>query len=144
MNGDKWVGKFKDIGRDEIPDKPEPVVRKYKSRSGGRRGKIDEQRERIERSFNDATGRTGRVERALILWRKGMVSQMEDAIDESGHKVKDVWQVASGTNKHQSYMVFEGVCMCEDKDHNGGQDCKHELAVLMHKGDEIDGIKYTL
>ena len=143
MTDEKWVGKFAELGVEDLPDENEPVVRTSHGRKS-KRGKVDEQRERIERSFNDATGRTGRVERALILWRKGMVSHMEEAVDESGHKVEDVWQVASGTNKHQSYMVFEGECMCEDKDHNGGQDCKHELAVMMHKGDEIDGIKYTL
>ena len=143
MTDAKWVGKFANIGRDEIPDKPEPVARTYKSRRG-RKGKVDEQRERIERSFNDASGRTGRVERALRLWKAGMVQHEDEAVDDNGNKVEDVWQVASQTDKHQSYMVFEGVCMCEDKNHNGGQDCKHELAVLMVKGEEIDGIKYTL
>jgi len=143
MNGDKWVGKFKDIGLDEIPDKPEPVVRTYKA-GRGRSGKADVEKDRHERAFADATGRTGRVERALRLWKAGMVTQVEDAKDDSGHILSDMYQVQSQTDKHNSYMVMEGLCHCGDKDHNGGQECKHELAVIMYKGDEIDGIKYTL
>ena len=143
MTDAKWVGKFEELGVEELPDKSEAVVRTSHG-SKSKRGKVDEQRERIERSFNDASGRTGRVERALRLWKAGMVQHEDEAVDDNGNKVEDVWQVASQTDKHQSYMVFEGVCMCEDKNHNGGQDCKHELAVLMVKGEEIDGIKYTL
>ena len=144
MTDEKWVGKFKDIGLDTIPDRLESVVRKYKSRSGGRRGKLDVERDRHERAFADATGRTGRVERALRLWKAGMVTQIEDAKDDSGHILSDMYQVQSQTDKHNSYMVMEGLCHCGDKDHNGGQECKHELAVSMYKGDEIDGIKHTL
>jgi hypothetical protein len=147
MTDDKWVGKFADVGVDKIPEHQILAsrssgngIRKYKGRSV----KVDIEKERHERAFDDTTGRTGRVERALKLWRAGMVSHMPEAQDESGHNVEDVWEVKSQTNKAQSYIVFEGICMCEDKDHNGGQDCKHELAVSMNKGDEIDGIKHTL
>ena len=143
MIDDKWVGKFANMGVDTIPDKPEPVTRIYKGRRG-RKVKVDEQRERIERSFADATGRTGRVERALKIWQAGLITHMDEAQDENGNVVEDVWEVGSQTDKGQSYVVFEGTCGCPDKEHNGGQECKHEISVLMFKGEEIDGVKYNL
>ena len=73
MTDEKWVGKFAELGVEDLPDENEPVVRTSHGRKS-KRGKVDEQRERIERSFNDATGRTGRVERALRLWKAGMVT----------------------------------------------------------------------
>ena len=118
MIDEKWVGKFADMGTTELPTK--------------------------EASPSSTTGREGRVQRALQLWRAGLVYYIDDAKDEGGNIILDAYQVRSQTNKNDSYFVMDGICDCRDKKHNGGQECKHEIAVRVSKGDEIDGVKYSL
>jgi hypothetical protein len=51
----------------------------------------------------------------------------------------DVYQVRSQDPKAGDvYIVMNGECSCMDKKFNGGQECKHELAVMIMKGQKID------
>ena len=79
-----------------------------------------------------------RLANAKLLVKKGLVSKVDFAVDENNKPVDDVYQVVSQSDKGQSYMVFEGQCDCDDKKFNGGQECKHELAVMISKGEKID------
>ena len=86
----------------------------------------------------ELVNRGTRLANAKLLVKKGLVSHVDFAVDENNKPVDDVYQVVSQSDKGQSYMVFEGVCDCDDKKFNGGQECKHELAVMISKGEKID------
>ena len=87
----------------------------------------------------ELVNRGTRLANAKLLVKKGLVSKVDFAVDEFGKKVEDCYQVVSQSDKGQSYMVFEGECDCDDKKFNGGQECKHELGVMILKRIPIDG-----
>jgi hypothetical protein len=93
------------------------------------------------------TVRGTRLGNALKIVKNSLAAKIEVEKDEEsdfGNESElDLWQVRSQHND-DSYWVTNGKCNCKDKQFNGGQECKHELAVMIMKGEEIDGVIYSV